>query len=1204
MNDNKVFLNFLYSVLQTSIAILVCISFDAHGELLPSELPTNFHSSSQTLLEINNNLIHPLKPDTLEAWSNTFTQIWSTLGPSAFFQYIPRIEENQLTWDNIHGHTFHIIRGDFRRSSISVESNVHTLKLKNTESIFEISKLLRNFTRSTELNPYCTTAESLACRAEHGQAPMIWKEGQIQAIQNMVKFLTQSDENILMTVGPTALSKTAIMHWTLDYILSQNPNRKILVITERAKVIEEHSLEFKERYPQFSSVVKTAEMDTLDQLNSDTQILFITLDSWTQKRKSIAFIPTDIAFDEAQHAGGSEILKYLKPFVKNKDNRLMGFTATPINDNKAFYELFDPENFFYTHFSKKYSWEKEDILTQQANAAAKNGEILNLDEIHYFNIKPSGNHDLLVPSKTSNRFVINQAYYPSLTKYVMPFLEKHKENGGFIRMADRDAAIRYHKFLVETGVPYRFGLYISDVDHQATLEAFDKGEIDFLITVAMLNEGFNRPRLGLCVDFAPPTTTSNPKVFFQGIMGRILRQFPGKFNVDLVRLSFYSMRMLAEATAEAMTVSDTLSENNEWEEFTLHRGTGSLVSFLNKAVSIEMNAREFMIDYSRKLEEHKQNLQKIASAKARALEILQIFIENEGKFSQSENVSDNQIKTEIGLYRELRDLRRNGFVAQFLQEQGENGLNVMKYIPHLPLIKRYLNQIRTAKFDTDNNADTLYYLMFDFSDLNKKALEEDNAIVLDYFENDHEGRNIKIYTQIMNSLNKTENLDTKRINFKEKIKSFQKKVSERRENKELKKMSEISDLETIEKLFNAYQENNGHFNNLNLDPKYVYEKEYNDYLLFAKIREKDCIQEFLSQKGTLAESLKNYNPYPYLLENLFDQLLNSEHINFDLRLEIFLRIIDDPIIKIECDQYFEKTKKIEHRYLYKDLYEKSLIKSAGYSQSAFYNYLEVFPRFYKNITNTNIRHHIDRFESKNKNIFFIRTFVIELSKLNDKFFSGPSKTRFEKAILEDSIFQNFKKILSQFHEGINSNLVEDTIKNEFGFTEESSEFYIIQKLFKAIKEKCLDKKDLLEIIDELLLNRALKSFISTSNVNERNLRSSSTITGIKREIELYEKLKQLLKNDKLNNFLKNLPEGTSLTEYNLPRSYIMWIYNYRGSIVYRSELQFMTTYIVENHIDSFDIETMPSEDKYRAPKFLEFIEILKSESYKLQLFKF
>ena len=336
---------------------------------------------------------------------------------------------------------------------------------------------------------------------------------QTEALSAITEQREKGDTNFLVVL-PTGTGKTEIMIADILNMYRQTPNCKALIMVPSRQLKEDTIKKVTQRFND----------ERLDQnisigSDEDSQILIQTY-SWLsrnyQKFQSDYF--QYIAVDEAHHAVAPTLQKVIQHF--NPDS-LLGLTATDKRlDEKKLEDIFGK---YETDLSLVDAIEQKLLVPIKAFRLKSN---IDLSEIR-FNGKDYVATDLqrsvVIPSR-------DQLVVDTLKKYFIGSDIRFKS--GLIFCVSVKHAQALAKRMQDQGISCKS---VSGKDNKSVehISQYQDGDIQFLTTCSLLNEGWDSPRTSIIV-MARPTMS---KVLYTQQLGRGTRMYEGKealYVIDVV----------------------------------------------------------------------------------------------------------------------------------------------------------------------------------------------------------------------------------------------------------------------------------------------------------------------------------------------------------------------------------------------------------------------------------------------------------------------------------------------------------------------------------------------------------------------------------------------------------------------------------------------------------------------------------------------
>lgn len=422
------------------------------------------------------------------------------------------------------------------------------------------------------LHPYSASPRARAERRGLGEPEVLLKQVQEEGAE-AVRFAIRSNQNAFLYVAPTGVGKTEIFKSMLKTQVERYQGwrpPKLHILTAHMDVLVSQ-LEGAARETFTGSkkpvrIITQAEFSGHDMAwlmkevaSSDRPVVLVTTSEAIQAKlrftgetakadydrtvKEMQKHLSTFAIDEAHHAGAdglSTILSDLMEVNKRKPGRmfLYGTTATPFHEqNRGLVDTLFHNRDYWAYLDSPYLFEKrvkrgepsghdlDSILFQLEEA-------MNRGELHPFNVSylnPDAKYDDNLPAgyfeKSGNRMRLKKDAMPRLLDddHLGPAFERNKK--AFVTVSSIPEANELAASMKARWPGKRVEVLHSDLANpQAVLDKFSRGEIDILVTVKMIDEGYNLPDLSLYVDL---TTYTGPRPLLQRI-GRITRIAEGK----------------------------------------------------------------------------------------------------------------------------------------------------------------------------------------------------------------------------------------------------------------------------------------------------------------------------------------------------------------------------------------------------------------------------------------------------------------------------------------------------------------------------------------------------------------------------------------------------------------------------------------------------------------------------------------------------
>lgn len=387
-------------------------------------------------------------------------------------------------------------------------------------------------------------------RDKKGKAP-IPNVMQINALENLKK--VRGTENKALLISATGTGKTYLSAFDVKEV---NPKR-VLFIAHRKTILLKAMETYKNVMPDGNI--------SLYEENPDAQYVFAMVQTLSRE-SHLNYYKEDafdyIIVDEVHHGGApsyQKIINYFKPKF------LLGMTATPErSDNFNIYELFD---YNIAYEIRLYDALRENLLVP----------------FHYFGIS-----DIVVDGETINdKTSINKL---TVDERVNNIIEKSRFYGysgdilhGLIFVSRIEEAKILAQKMTEKGVKAiaLVGEH-SDFYREQVIKWLEDGEINYIITVDIFNEGIDIPCVNQIILLRP---TQSSIVYIQQL-GRGLRKYPEKeYVVVLDFIGNYEKNFLIP-----VAVSQNSSYDKDYLKRFIMNGTDMIPG--ESSISFEEIAKE------------------------------------------------------------------------------------------------------------------------------------------------------------------------------------------------------------------------------------------------------------------------------------------------------------------------------------------------------------------------------------------------------------------------------------------------------------------------------------------------------------------------------------------------------------------------------------------------------------------------------------
>lgn len=247
--------------------------------------------------------------------------------------------------------------------------------------------------------------------------------------------------------------------------------------------------------------------------NTDTKYLFATVQTLSKAENLNQFKRDEfdyILIDEAHHVGSKIYGKLLDYFTPDF---LLGMTATPErSDDKNIYELFD--------YNVPYEIRLQEALEEEM-----------LVPFHYIGVSDYRYNGEVIDDNTNLKYLVSE----ERVKYVVEQSKYYGYDGdvlhGLVFVSRKEEADEIAKLLTKNGYPSQM---LSGEDSQEqreqAIEKLKNGELTYLVTVDIFNEGIDIPFINQVIMMRK---TESVIVFVQQL-GRGLRKAQGKEYLTVI----------------------------------------------------------------------------------------------------------------------------------------------------------------------------------------------------------------------------------------------------------------------------------------------------------------------------------------------------------------------------------------------------------------------------------------------------------------------------------------------------------------------------------------------------------------------------------------------------------------------------------------------------------------------------------------------
>ena len=373
---------------------------------------------------------------------------------------------------------------------------------------------------------------------------------QVQALKNLEETRKENDRALL--ISATGTGKTYLS----AFDVKQAKAKKILFVAHRKVILERSKI-------SYQRILKDKKLEIFDsnfQINDKDEVVFAMVQT-LNKEKNLNIFPRDyfdyIIIDEVHHGGAKtyqSIFKYFKPKF------LLGITATPERtDDFNIYQLFN--------YNVAYEIRLQDAMKEEL-----------LCPFHYFGISDIVIDGESIDEKTSIknltsdervRHILEKSKYYSYSGeklHCLVFVSKVEE-----------AKILVEKFLEQGVKALALSSENSDNEREEAIRKLEEGEIEYIISVDIFNEGVDIPCVNQVILLRPTTSAI---VYIQQL-GRGLRKHKNKaYTVVLDFIGNYEKNFL---------IPIAISQNNSYDKDFMKRFLMNATDFLAGESSISFD---------------------------------------------------------------------------------------------------------------------------------------------------------------------------------------------------------------------------------------------------------------------------------------------------------------------------------------------------------------------------------------------------------------------------------------------------------------------------------------------------------------------------------------------------------------------------------------------------------------------------------------
>ena len=373
---------------------------------------------------------------------------------------------------------------------------------------------------------------------------------QVQALKNLEETRKENDRALL--ISATGTGKTYLS----AFDVKQANAKKILFVAHRKVILERAKI-------SYQKILKNKKMEIFDsnfQINDKDEVIFAMIQT-LNKEKNLNIFPKDyfdyIIVDEVHHGGAKtyqSIFEYFNPKF------LLGITATPERtDDFNIYQLFN--------YNVAYEIRLEDAMKEEL-----------LCPFHYFGIS-----DILIDGKSvDEKTSIKNLTSDERVEHILDKSRYYSYSGEklhcliFVSKVE-EAKILVEKFLEKNIKAVALSSENSDNEREEAIKKLEQGEIDYIVSVDIFNEGVDIPCVNQVILLRPTTSAI---VYIQQL-GRGLRKYKNKdYTVVLDFIGNYEKNFL---------IPIAISQNNSYDKDFMKRFLMNATDFLAGESSISFD---------------------------------------------------------------------------------------------------------------------------------------------------------------------------------------------------------------------------------------------------------------------------------------------------------------------------------------------------------------------------------------------------------------------------------------------------------------------------------------------------------------------------------------------------------------------------------------------------------------------------------------
>ncbi|WP_294728349.1 DUF3427 domain-containing protein, partial [uncultured Fusobacterium sp.] len=373
---------------------------------------------------------------------------------------------------------------------------------------------------------------------------------QVQALKNLEE--TRKENNRALLISATGTGKTYLS----AFDVKQAKAKKILFVAHRKVILERSKI-------SYQRILKNKNMEIFDnnfQINDKDEVVFAMVQT-LNKEKNLNIFPKDyfdyIIIDEVHHGGAKtyqSIFEYFKPKF------LLGITATPERtDDFNIYQLFN--------YNVAYEIRLQDAMKEEL-----------LCPFHYFGISDIAIDGESIDEKTSIKNLTSDIR----VKHILEKSQYYSYSGErlhcliFVSKVE-EAKILVEKFLEQGVKAIALSSENSDNEREEAIRKLEQGEIEYIISVDIFNEGVDIPCVNQVILLRPTTSAI---VYIQQL-GRGLRKYKNKdYTVVLDFIGNYEKNFL---------IPIAISQNNSYDKDFMKRFLMNATDFLAGESSISFD---------------------------------------------------------------------------------------------------------------------------------------------------------------------------------------------------------------------------------------------------------------------------------------------------------------------------------------------------------------------------------------------------------------------------------------------------------------------------------------------------------------------------------------------------------------------------------------------------------------------------------------